>query len=147
MLLEKRIYNDYIVAFKTRDAFLKNILGFLLAEIKNKKIGLKKEELDDKETLGVIKKQKKKLEETLQLIGGREAEKNKVQKEIEILSAYLPRQLSRDETAKIVDSVIKGIGAGSMKDMGRVMKSVLAEYADRMDSSLLSKIVKERLSV
>ncbi len=146
MLLEKRIYQDYINAFKARNTFLKNVLGFLLSEIKNKKIVLKKEELDDKETLGVIKKQKKKLEETLQMLSGREEDKNKVQKEIEVLSDYLPQQLSRDETAKIVDSVIGDIGANSMKDMGRVMKTVLSDYADRIDSSLLSKIVKEKLN-
>ena len=146
MGLDKKIYDAYISAFKQKDTFLKNILGYILSELKNKKIELKKESLEDKEVIAVLKRQKKKLDETLSLISGKEQEKRQVQKEIEVISSYLPQELSRDEVLKIVDSVIKDVGAESIKDMGKVMKTVLAEYADRIDTSLLSKLVKERLS-
>ena len=146
MQLDKKIYEDYILAFKKKDAFLKNILGYILSELKNKKIELKKESLDDKEVIAVLKRQKKKLGEVLGLISGKEEEKKQVRKEIEVISSYLPQELSREDLLRIVDSVINDAGAESIKDMGKVMKSVLAEYAGRVDSSLLSKVVKEKLS-
>ena len=67
-------------------------------------------------------------------------------KEIEVINAFLPRQLSEDETKKICADVVKSVGASSMKDMGKVMGALKSKHSDTLDFSKVSTIIKELLS-
>jgi uncharacterized protein YqeY len=67
-------------------------------------------------------------------------------KEIEIINAFLPTQLSEEETKKICQETIKSVGASSMKDMGKVMGALKAKHADTIDFSKVSLIIKELLN-
>jgi len=67
-------------------------------------------------------------------------------KEIEVISVFLPKQLSEEETKKICEDVIKSIGASSMKDMGKVMGALKSKYSDTLDFSKVSLIIKKLLS-
>ena len=67
-------------------------------------------------------------------------------KEIAVISEYLPKQLSEEETKKICEETIKSIGASSMKDMGKIMGSLKSKYADSLDLSKVSIILKELLN-
>ena len=78
--------------------------------------------------------------------GNREDLAAKEEQEMAILKTYLPASVSPEALRGIVDEVIKGTGASSIKDMGRVMKEVLARTAGGADNQSVSAMVKEGLS-
>ena len=67
-------------------------------------------------------------------------------KEIEVINTFLPKQLSEEETKKICQDTIKSVGATSMKDMGKIMGALKSKYADTLDFSKVSSILKGLLS-
>ena len=67
-------------------------------------------------------------------------------REIEVISAFLPKQLSEEETKKICQETVKTVGATSMKDMGKVMGALKSKHADTIDFSKVSLIIKELLN-
>jgi len=67
-------------------------------------------------------------------------------KEIEVISSFLPKQLSEEETKKICEDAIKSSGASSMKDMGKVMGILKSKHADTLDFSKVSSIIKKLLN-
>ena len=96
----------------------------------------------------IVAKEVKKRQESIADFekGGREDLVEQTKKEIEILSAYLPKQLSREEVEEIVVDAIKAVGATSPKDMGRVMGALREKTAGKADGKLVSDIVKEKLN-
>ena len=68
------------------------------------------------------------------------------QLEVEILSDYLPKQLSENETKKICKETIESLGASSMKDMGKIMGALKQKYSDSIDFSKVNVIVKGLLN-
>lgn len=147
-MLEERIMQEYIAAMKEKNTLKTSTLSFLRAELKNIAIDLKKEKLDDNEVIIVIKKQIKRRVDSIDQFkkGGRSDLVQKEEKEVSILKSYLPEELSEEQVKKIIEDIIKSSGATSVKDMGRVMKDVLAQLAGKADSSLVSRLVKEKLS-
>ena len=148
MLLEDKIYKDYVDALKARDKPRADFLSFIRAELKNKAISLKKERLDDAEVVGVLNKQKKHLEETKDSISSSSRKEliDSVNNELAVLEKYLPESLDDESVAKIIEESILEVGAASIKDMGKVMKQVLARTSGRADSRKISEIVKQKLS-
>ena len=71
-----------------------------------------------------------------------ENEKN----EIDVISAFLPKQLSEEQTKQICEEAIKSSGASSMKDMGKIMGMLKSKYADTLDFSKVSSIIKKILN-
>ena len=67
-------------------------------------------------------------------------------REIEVISIFLPKQLSEEETKKICQETVKTVGATSMKDMGKVMGALKSKHADTIDFSKVSSIIKELLN-
>ena len=67
-------------------------------------------------------------------------------KEIEVISSFLPKQLSEEETKKICEDAIKSSGASSIKDMGKIMGILKSKHADTLDFSKVSSIIKELLN-
>ena len=67
-------------------------------------------------------------------------------REIEVINAFLPKQLSEEETKKICQETVKSVGASSMKDMGKVMGALKSKHADTIDFSKVSSIIKELLN-
>jgi len=148
MLLEDRIYKDYVEALKSRDKPRVDFLSFIRAELKNKAISLKKEKLDDAEVIGVLNKQRKHLQETKESISSSTRTEliDSVNSELALLEKYLPEPMDDGSIIKIIDEVIAELKATSMKDMGGVMKQVLAKTSGRADSRKISEIVKQKLS-
>jgi len=147
-MLEEKILNDYKNAMKDKDAVKSSTLSFLRAEMINVAIEKRKKLLDDPDVIGVIKKQIKQRQDSIEQfkIGSRQDLVDKETKELEILKSYLPPELSAEEIKKIIEESIVVTGAQDMKDMGRVMKEVNAKIAGRADGKLISDLVKERLS-
>ena len=140
------INNDLKEAMKNGDKFELNVLRMLKSAIQNEKIA-KNHDLDENEIIAVIKKQVKTRKDSIS-----EYEKyerldlvSDLKKEIEILSKYLPEELSDEEVDKKIDEAFKKINPTSMKDMGLIMKE-LQEISTVCDMSLVSKKVKEKIN-
>ena len=148
MLLEDKIYQDYVTALKAKDKAKTGFLSFVRADLKNRAIELKKDKLDDSEVLAVLKKQQKRLQDSKESItaSGRTELIQGLEQELALLAEYLPKPLADEELAKIVKDTISDLGAASMKDMGKVMKEILAKVGVRADSKKVSSLVKECLS-
>jgi uncharacterized protein YqeY len=147
-MLSDRIQKDYIDALKAKNKHKVDFLSFIRAEIKNSAIDLRKEKLDDNEVLTVIKKQKKRLQDSKESFtsSGRTDLIESLEKELNILDEYLPKPLEDSELTQIIEAIIAETNASSMKDMGKVMKEVLAKVGVRADSKKVSEIVKGKLS-
>lgn len=147
MMLEGKILNDYKEAMKNKDTAKASTLSFLRAALKNLAIEKKKEKLEDSDVIPVIKRQVKQRQDSIEQFkkGNRADLVEKEEKELQILKSYLPQELPVDEIKAIIKAVITEIGASGPKDMGKVMKEVMAKVAGRADGKLLSTLVREQL--
>lgn len=147
-MLEEKILNDYQEAMKARDTLKSSTLSFLRAEMMNVAIAKKKKALDDQDAIAVIKKQIKQHQDSIEQFkkGNRQDLADKEEKELTVLKAYLPPQLSVEEIRRIIEEAVVALGAQGLKDMGRVMKEVTAKIGQSADGKVVSDLVKERLS-
>lgn len=147
MSLKENLLQDMKEAMKNKDTIRKNTIqlvrGGVLQIEKDKKV-----ELDDEGVLEVISKELKKRRDSLPDFerSGRMDLVDDLNKEIEILLAYLPEQLSESEIKNIVEEAINEVGATTMKDMGKVMGAVTPKVKGRADNKIVSSLVKELLS-
>lgn len=142
-----QIKSDLTTAMKEKDTFKLNVIRMLKSAVQMEAIE-KKKDLSDDEVIAVIKREVKKRNSSVEEYTkyGKDEMVESLKKEIEILSVYLPEELSDDALATIVDDTIKEVGAESMKDMGNVIKTISAKYGSQADMSKVSKFVKEKLS-
>ncbi len=157
MNLKEKIQKDFTEAFKAKDSDRVLVLKMLQAGIKNaeieKKTGLAKkgepfEGLSDNEVIQVISREAKKRRDAIELYekGGRAGQAETEKKELEILSAYLPEQISEDEIKKLAKNAIEQSGASDLKDIGKVMAILVPQTKGRADGALVNKIVRELLA-
>jgi len=132
---------------KDKDSVKSAAISFLRAEMKNCAIEAKKEKLDDKEIEAIIKRQVKRIKESIEQFdkGGRKDLVEKESKNLQTLSAYLPKQLSEADVTKIIDEVISSKGEVSMKEMGAIIKEVMAKAKGAADGKMVSEIVKSKI--
>ena len=144
----ENINNDLKNAMKEHDTFKLSVLRMLKSALQLEQIA-KKHELDDSEVSSVIKKQVKVRKDSIEEYKkyGKEDSVKDLEKEIEILSSYLPEEMSKEEIEKFVDEVIAEINPESIKEMGKVMKRLNEVLANKnADMSLASSLVKEKLN-
>jgi len=146
-MLEEKIFNDYKEAMKNKDSLKSSVLSFLRADMLNLSTAKKKAKLDDSEIISVIKKQIKQRQDSIEQFnkGNRVDMAQKEAKELEILKAYLPPELSAEEIKKIIEEAVSSTEAQGIKDMGKVMKEVTAKIKGQADGKVVSDLVKERL--
>lgn len=145
MTLTEKIAHDAEGALKGRDAFATGALRMLRAALKNAEIE-KREALSDEEALKVVGSEVKKLRDALENFraGGRADLLEKTEREITLLSAYLPAQIGEDEVRAAVSSKIAELGAGP-SDIGKVTGALMKDLRGKADGGLVSRIVKELL--
>ena len=144
--MNNKIAEDLKQAMKSGDKFKLSVLRMLKSALQLESIS-KKHELSDDEVMSVIKKQVKTRKDSIEEFKkyNKTEEVAKLEQEIETLNAYLPEEMSEEEIKQVIDDVFKELNPTSMKDMGGVMK-VLNTKITNADMSLVSKLVKERLS-
>ena len=147
MALSDNVIKDMTSAMKEQDKFKLSVLRMLKSSLQLEKIS-KNHELSDEEVIAVIKKQVKMRKDSMVEYEkyGKQDEVENLKKEVEILSVYLPEELSEEEINKILDEIFDELKPESMKDMGKVMKEATARFAGRADGSLVSNLVKGRLN-
>ena len=151
MSLKKQIDEKLNAALKAKDKNTYPTLRLVVSAIKDAEIAGRtkgKKEITDSEVNAILKKMIKQRNESCEVYkkAGRNELLENETKEIEVISAFLPKQLSEEETKKICEEVIKSSGASSMKDMGKVMGVLKSKHADNLDFSKVSTIIKELLN-
>ena len=152
MTIRDTIDLDYKNSLKLKDKIKISTYRLILSGIKELDItnrsGPQKKETDDDDIKKLLKKMIKQRNESIEVY-----KKNKrddllkiEQQEQEILSSYLPKQLSEEETKKICSEIIESTKASSIKDMGKVMGELKKKYSDILDFSLAGKVLKELLN-
>ena len=138
---------DMVAAMKAKDKERLAILRMLVSKLKDAAIN-KRDVLSADEELRLIATYAKQREEGIVEAkkAGREDLAEKELFELEFVRGYLPRQLTDEELGVLVDEAIAESGATTMKDMGGVMKAVLAKAAGRADGGKVSALVKSRLA-
>ena len=137
-----KLMDDLKVAMKAHDMGKVNAIRGVIAKAKDLTVNAGKEMTDDA-ILQVIAKGVKQREESIaqfEQAGRAELAENE-KKEMVILKAYLPEQLSEDAVAVIVKEAVAATGATSKKDMGKVMKEVMARVKGQVDGKLVSRLV------
>ena len=150
MSLKKQIEEKLNKALKEKDKNIYPTLRLIVSSIKDAEIANRtKENKDilDSDITAILKKMIKQRNESCEVYkkAGRTELLNNENKEIGVINAFLPKQLSNEETKNICEEVVKAVGATSMKDMGKVMGMLKSKHADTLDFSKVSPIIKELL--
>ena len=147
MALRERLNEDIKVAMKAREQDKLNALRLLLSAVKQREVD-ERITLDDAGVIAVIEKMLKQRKESITQfeLGARPDLAAKEQAEIELLTVYLPAQLSDADVDALIKEAIVSTGAASVKDMGKVMAIVKAKAAGRTDMGAASARIKATLS-
>ena len=150
MSLQSKIETKLNEALKTKDKKTYSTLRLVVAAIKDTLIAKKlkdKQTLSDNDLISLLKKMVKQRNDSCEAYkkGGRNELVENEMSEIKIINEFLPKQLNEEETKKICADTIKNLGASSMKDMGKVIGVLKKNYADVLDFSKVSQIIKESL--
>ena len=147
-MLEKEINEAIKTALKEGDKVKVSALRMLIAEVKNRKIADRVEELEDGDIIAIIQKMVRRHKESIAQFkeGGREDLVAKEEEELAVIDKYLPEMISQEELSSIVAEEVEKSGATSPKDMGTVMGAVMARVKGRADGKTISALVKQKLS-
>ena len=152
MSLKSKIESDYQNSLKSKDKGKISTYRLILASINDLDIanrsGPKKKETDDNDVKQLLKKMIKQRSESIEIYkkNNREDLLKVEENEVSVLSNYLPKQLSDEETKNICLEIVKKINAQSIKDMGKVMGELKKNYSDNLDFSKAGAILKEVLN-
>ena len=152
MSLKDKIDTDYKNALKSKDKIQISTYRLILSGIKDLDIsnrsGPNKKDTDDGDIKKLLKKMIKQRSESIDIYkkNNRKDLLEVEEKESEILSGYLPKQLSEEETKKICTQTVSKLGASSIKDMGKVMGELKKQYADSLDFAIAGSLLKELLN-
>ena len=152
MPLKETIETEYKNALKSKDKIKISTYRLILSSIKDLDIvnrsGPNKKETDDDDIKKLLKKMVKQRAESIDIYkkNNRTDLLEVEQNEYDILTSFLPKQLSEEETKKICADVISKIGANSLKDMGKVMGELKKAHADEIDFSKAGSLIKELLN-
>ncbi len=152
MLLRESIESDYKTALKSKDKNKISTYRLILSGIKdldiNNRSGTEKKETDDEDIKKLLKKMIKQRSESIVLYKKNNRKDLQVieEQEVAVISQYLPKLISEEDTKKICEEVIKSTGATSIKDMGKIMGELKKNNADSIDFSKAGAIIRELLN-
>ncbi len=147
MGLEERLVDEMKQAMKSNDKLRLSTIRMIRSAVKNKEIDLQRK-LNDEDIFMVIQGMVRKGEDAIEQFrtGGRMDLVEKEQNEMETLKSFLPQPMSQEEMLRIIDQTIAETQASSLKDLGKVMKSVMPKLAGKADGKLINQLVKGKLS-
>ena len=152
MSLKETIETEYKNALKLKDKAKISTYRLILSSIKDLDIsnrsGPNKKETDDEDIKKLFKKMVKQRAESIEIYKkNNRSDLLKVeQSEYDIITSFLPKQLSGEETKKICEDLISKLGASSIKDMGKVMGELKKQYSDKIDFSKAGALLKQLLN-
>lgn len=148
MEIREQIMADIKSAMIAKETVKLGALRMLQSAIKNREIELRPNAITSEEVMSVVKKLVKQRKESIDQFqtAGRQDLVDQESAELKVLEVYLPAQMGREQVEAIVTEVIASLGAKTVKDMGPVMKEVMARTAGAADNKLVSEIIKSKLS-
>ena len=149
MTLSEQVQKDMTAAMKARDEQRLSTLRMMRSALKNKEID-KRAPLDDREAQQVLQTMIKQRKDSIDAFtkGGRQELADKEQAEIVLIESYLPKAVGEAEISAAVKAIIAEMGSPTMKDMGTVMKNVMARFAaggQRVEGKVVSEAVRREL--
>ncbi len=146
MNLSERLNDDMKNAMKNKDKFKLTVIRMIRSSVKNREIELRRD-LEDSEVLEIVSREIKQRKDSLQEFekAGRDDLVTDLATEIEIISGYLPEQLTEEEIQEIVRQTIHELGASSKADMGKVMGALMPKTKGRADNKLVNQFVQQFL--
>ena len=151
MFLKDKIDNDYKKVLKAKDKAKISTFRLILSSIKDLEISNRtepnKKVIDNEDIKKLLKKMIKQRSESIEIYkkNNRQDLSEVEEGEVQVLTSYLPKQLSEEETNKVCKETIKKIGANSIKDIGKIMGELKKQYSDSLDFSKAGSILKELL--
>ncbi|MBD5417535.1 MAG: GatB/YqeY domain-containing protein [Desulfovibrio sp.] len=150
MSLTEQIENDYVQAYKAKDALRVSVLRMVKTAAKNRLVELRRPggTLDDDELLDVFIKEAKQRQDSIEqyTAANRPDLAEKEAQELAILTHYLPKKLSPEELDAAVNAAVDDLGATGPRDMGRVISAIMTAFKGRADGKEVAAAVKKRLS-
>jgi len=150
-MLRQRLNDELKAAMKSRDQRATSTLRLILAALKDRDIAARPrgitEGVDETEIIDMLQKMVRQRQESIELYkkGNRPELVEQEQGEIDMIERFLPQKMSETEQAMAIESVVKELGASSIKDMGKVMAALKERYAGRMDFAKVGAQVKQKL--
>ncbi|AHZ85874.1 GatB/YqeY domain-containing protein [Bdellovibrio bacteriovorus] len=148
MEIRDKISADVKAAMIAKESAKLGALRMLQAAIKNREIDMRPDPITADEVMNVIKKLVKQRKESIEQFqtAGRTDLVDQETAELKVLEVYLPAQMGRDQIEALVTEVIAALGAKTVKDMGPVMKEVIAKSGGAADNKVVSEVIKSKLS-
>lgn len=148
MSLKVQIMDELKEAMKSKDQVKLSTLRLLNSQIKNKEIDLRPNPISEEDIVAVIKKSVKQRQDSIEQYqnANRQDLADVEIAELKILETYLPKMMSEDQVNVLVLEAIKETGATEAKDMGKVMKAVMAKTNGQADNKVVSELVKKNLN-
>ncbi|MGZ3774443.1 MAG: GatB/YqeY domain-containing protein [Pseudobdellovibrionaceae bacterium] len=148
MEIREKVTADIKAAMIAKESVKLGALRMLQAAIKNREIELRPNAISGEEVMGVVKKLVKQRKESIEQFqqAGRQDLVDQESAELKVLEAYLPAQMGRDQIEALVTEVIATLGAKTVKDMGPVMKEVIARSGGAADNKVVSEVIKSKLT-
>jgi len=147
MTMITQMEEELKTAMLEQDAERRDALRLILSSLRSAEKELQRE-LSEDEELQVLQRERKRRIEAADAFraGGREAQAEKEERELDVLEEFMPTPLSEEELEEIIDDAIAEVGATSLRDLGRVMADVMPQVAGRADGSQVSQLVREKLA-
>ena len=152
MFLKDKIDNDYKKVLKAKDKAKISTFRLILSSIKDLEIsnrsGPNKKVTDNEDIKKLLKKMIKQRSESIEIYkkNNRQDLSEVEEGEVQVLTSYLPKQLSEEETNKVCNEIVQKIGANSLKDMGKIIGELKKNYSDTIDFSKAGSILKALLN-
>ena len=148
MEVRDKVTADIKAAMLAKDSVKLGALRMLQAAIKNREIDMRPNPITADEVMGVIKKLVKQRKESIDQFqqAGRQDLVDQETAELKVLEVYLPAQMGREQIEALVTEVIAALGAKTVKDMGPVMKEVIAKSGGTADNKIVSEVIKAKLA-
>jgi hypothetical protein len=151
-MIKQKLMDDLKASMKSGDKLRTGCLRMLRSKVLEREVALRPKkgadyELDDEEALQVISTYAKQRKDSIESYraGGREELAAREEAELKIIEEYLPARMSEDELGRIVNEVIADCGATTPKEMGQVMKGVMARVRGQADGKMVNAIVRRKL--
>lgn len=148
MEIRDKITADVKAAMIAKESAKLGALRMLQAAIKNREIDMRPDPITPEEVMNVVKKLVKQRKESIEQFqqAGRTDLVDQETAELKVLEVYLPAQMGREQIEALVTEVIATLGAKTIKDMGPVMKEVIAKSGGAADNKVVSEVIKSKLS-
>ena len=148
MSLREQVLADIKTAMKAKEAEKLSAIRMLQAAIKNREIELRPNEITESEILSVVKKMTKQRKDSITEFekAGRQDLVDKEKFELGVIEKYMPAQMSLEDVTRHVEEAIKSLAATTQKQMGAVIKEVMAKTEGLADGKVISDLVRSKLS-